>query len=55
MNTSALSRQRQLGNPVRFNGDDEHCGRGAQVGHHLGDALRTVVDVPPIGVASFAH
>ena len=35
--------------------DNAQGGRGAQAGHHLGDALPVVVNLPPFTVARFAH
>ena len=35
--------------------ENDQGGRGAQAGHHLGDALPVVVNLPPFTVARFAH
>ena len=35
--------------------ENDQGGRGAQAGHHLGDALPVVVNLPPFPVARFAH
>ena len=35
--------------------ENDQGGRGAQAGHHLGDALPVVVNLPPLAAARFAH